>query len=134
MSAPAVELSQTPPAPTTKAVRRDRILVVDDDREMCELLEAGLKQRDYEVTWCLEPEAALQALERDDYSALVVDIQMDGKSGLDLCRSAIAKRPNLPVLVMTGFGTVDDAVGAIRACASASKVPTCQAWSAPATP
>jgi two-component system response regulator HydG len=82
---------------------------------MCELVEAGLRQRGFEVTSCLEPEGALEALERDDYSALLVDIHMDGKSGLDLCRAALSKRPNLPVIVMTGFGTVDHAIGAIRA-------------------
>jgi DNA-binding NtrC family response regulator len=82
---------------------------------MCELVETGLRQRGYDVTSCLEPEGALEALERDDYSALLVDIHMDGKSGLDLCRAALSKRPNLPVIVMTGFGTVDHAIGAIRA-------------------
>jgi len=97
------------------ATRRHRILVADDEREMCEVVEAGLRQRGYDVAWYVTPDEVLQALDREDYSALLVDIHMDGKSGLDLCRSAISKRPDLPVVVMTGFGTVEHAVGAIRA-------------------
>jgi two-component system response regulator HydG len=112
MSATALKL---PHASQPQSGKRSRILVADDDRDMCELVEAGLRQRGYEVTACLDPDGALEALERDDYSALLVDIHMDGKSGLDLCRAALAKRPNLPVIVMTGFGTVDHAIGAIRA-------------------
>ncbi len=91
------------------------ILVVDDDRDLCELAEAGLSARGYRVTWRLSPEEALAELDANDYSVLLVDIHMDGKSGLDLCRAAIAKRPDLPVIVMTGFGTVEHAVGAIHA-------------------
>ncbi len=82
---------------------------------MCQLVEVGLRERGYRVGWRLDPEAALHELEQEDYQALVVDIHMDGKSGLDLCRAALAKRPDLPVIVMTGFGTVEHAVGAIRA-------------------
>jgi two-component system response regulator HydG len=89
-------------------------LVADDDRDMCELAEAALRERGYDVVSRLTPDEALTELDHEDYSALLVDIQMEGKSGLDLCREAIAKRPDLPVIVMTGFGTVDHAIGAIR--------------------
>ncbi len=115
MSATALKLPHAtePPAPT--AAKRHRILVADDERDMCELVEAGLRERGYDVAWHVTPEGVLDALDHDDYSALLVDIHMDGKSGLDLCRTAISKRPDLPVVVMTGFGTVEHAVGAIRA-------------------
>jgi two-component system response regulator HydG len=108
-------MRQATETPIPTAAKRHRILVADDERDMCELVQAGLRQRGYEVTWHTTPEAVLDALDHDDYSALLVDIHMDGKSGLDLCRTAISKRPDLPVVVMTGFGTVEHAVGAIRA-------------------
>ncbi|HVJ20216.1 MAG TPA: sigma-54 dependent transcriptional regulator [Polyangiaceae bacterium] len=88
---------------------------MDDDREMCELAEAGLTQRGYSVTWCLNPDEALALLDREDYWVLLVDIHMDGMSGLDLCRAALGKRPDLVVVVMTGFGSLEHAVGAMRA-------------------
>jgi DNA-binding NtrC family response regulator len=46
---------------------------------------------------------------------MVVDIHMEGRSGLDLCREALLKCPRLAVVVMTGFGTLEHAIGAIRA-------------------
>ncbi len=92
-----------------------RILVADDDRDMCEVVEAGLSQRGYGVSWRLAPNDALALLEREDFSVLLVDIHMEGMSGLDLCRAALAKRPDLVVVVMTGFGTLEHAIGAMRA-------------------
>jgi len=91
------------------------ILVADDDRDMCELAEAGLSQRGYGVSWRLSPDEALAQLDLEDYSVLLVDIHMEGMSGLDLCRAALAKRPDLVVVVMTGFGTLEHAIGAMRA-------------------
>ncbi|HKY40186.1 MAG TPA: sigma-54 dependent transcriptional regulator [Polyangiaceae bacterium] len=108
-------MPQATQTPASAAAKRYRILVADDESEMCELVQAGLRPRGYDVAWHVTPEEVLEALDRDDYSALLVDIHMDGKSGLDLCRTAISKRPDLPVIIMTSFGTVEHAVGAIRA-------------------
>ncbi|HET9953944.1 MAG TPA: sigma-54 dependent transcriptional regulator, partial [Polyangiaceae bacterium] len=91
------------------------VLVVDDDREMCELAEATLGRRGYSVTWRVSPEVALALLDEQDFGVLLVDIHMEGMNGLDLCRAALAKRPDLVVIVMTGFGSIDHAVGAMRA-------------------
>lgn len=116
----AMAVAQETPVPprTDRPVARARepgVLVVDDDREMCELAEAGLSQRGYSVTWRLWPEEALSLLEQEDFAVLLVDIHMEGMSGLDLCRAALAKRPDLVVVVMTGFGSLDHAIGAMRA-------------------
>jgi DNA-binding NtrC family response regulator len=92
-----------------------KILVADDDREMCEVVEAGLTERGYGVSWRLSPDEALAKLDEEDFAVLIVDINMGGTSGLELCRAAIAKRPGLLVVVMTGFGTVEHAIAAIRA-------------------
>jgi len=92
-----------------------KILIADDDRDMCELAEAGLSQRGYSVSWRLSPDEALAHLDAEDFSILLVDIHMEGMSGLDLCRAALAKRPDLVVVVMTGFGTLEHAIGAMRA-------------------
>ncbi len=107
---PSAPADQTP-----RNTTRPAVLVVDDDREMCELAEAGLTQRGYAVTWRLNPDEALALLDRDDFWVLLVDIHMDGMSGLDLCRAALGKRPDLVVVVMTGFGSLEHAVGAMRA-------------------
>ncbi len=94
---------------------KPRVLVVDDDQEMCELTEAGLSQRGYAVSWRQSPRDALSLLDAQEFSVLLADIHMDELDGLSLCRSALAKRPDLVVVMMTGFGSVDHAVGAMRA-------------------
>ena len=91
------------------------VLVVDDDREMCELAEASLAPRGYPVVWRSSSEEALAELETRDLAVLLADIHMDGMSGIELCREALAKRPDLLVIVMTGFGSLEHAVAAMRA-------------------
>lgn len=104
-----IRRERTAPSPGTP------VLVVDDDREMCELAEAELSQRNYSVTWRTSPHEALELLDREDFAVLLADIHMDGMGGLDLCRAALAKRPDIVAVVMTGFGTMDHAIGAMRA-------------------
>src|SRR3954462_2505846 len=101
------DLAELPTASTAP-----RILVADDDDGMCEMAAAGLTQRGYRVTTCSTPDAALAKLDAEDFAVMVAAIHMDGQRGPDLCRAPAAKRPDLPVIVMTGFGTVEHAVGA----------------------
>lgn len=115
MPTPATEMQRPEVSGSRLPAGAPRILVVDDDREMCEMVQVALAQRGYSATWRLTPEDALAELDVAEYSALLVDVHMQGKSGLDLCRQALTKRPEMPVIVMTGFGTMNDAVGAIRA-------------------
>ncbi len=98
-------------------LRMDRasILVVDDALGMCELAEADLTRRGYGVRTYTSADEALIALDSADFSVLLVDIHMEGMSGLEMCRAALAKRPDLIVMVMTGFGSIEHAVGALRA-------------------
>jgi two-component system response regulator HydG len=100
---------------TALAAAAPAILVADDDKEMCELAEASLSRRGYKVTWRLTPEEALAELDREDFSVLLIDIHMQGMNGLELCSQALLKRPDAVVVVMTGFGTLEDAIGAMRA-------------------
>jgi two-component system, NtrC family, response regulator AtoC len=92
-----------------------RVLVADDDRDMCELAVSGLTPLGFDICSCETPEEALAKVDDENFSVMLVDINMEGKSGLELCREVAVKRPELPVIVMTGFGTMEHAVGAIRA-------------------
>ncbi len=107
---PTITLSGVP-----LAAAAPRILVADDDQEMCELAEASLSRRGYKVTWKLTPEEALAEIDREDFAVLLIDIHMQSMNGLELCSQALVKRPDAVVVVMTGFGTMEDAIGAMRA-------------------
>jgi DNA-binding NtrC family response regulator len=94
---------------------KPRILFVDDERDMCEVAEMSLGQRGFDVTAETSPAAALLRLERDDFDAVVTDLMMPGLSGLELCGRAVATRPDIPVIVVTAFGSLETAIAAIRA-------------------
>ncbi len=92
-----------------------RVLVVDDDQGMCELAAEGLGSRGYEVVWRVSADEALELLEREDFDVVLADIHLDGMSGLELCERVLARRPDVCVVVMTAFGSLEGAIGAIRA-------------------
>src|SRR5213596_2291536 len=94
---------------------RGRVLVVDDDVDVCALLEARLAGRGFEVAWTTSATAALDSLATADVDAVLTDIKMARMSGLELCERIVASRPDLPVVVMTAFGTLEAAIAAIRA-------------------
>ncbi len=94
---------------------RGRVLVVDDDHSLCELLAAGLSPRGYNTTWRTSAADAVDLLGTQDFDVLLVDINMPGTSGLELCERIVATRANLPVIVLTAFGSMDTAIAAMRA-------------------
>jgi DNA-binding NtrC family response regulator len=118
---PPVSTEITTPEPSIKLAgppleaAAPKILVADDDQEMCELAEASLNRRGYQVTWKLTPEEALAEIDHEDFAVLLIDIHMQSMNGLELCSQALLKRPDAVVVVMTGFGTMEDAIGAMRA-------------------
>jgi len=92
-----------------------RILIIDDDDSMLDLLRSELEARQYEVVTHTSPETALQQLAAQDFSAVLSDINMRGMSGVDLCREVVTLREDTPVIVMTAFASIDFAVASIRA-------------------
>jgi two-component system response regulator AtoC len=92
-----------------------RILIIDDDRSMCDVLEAELKKRGFDTAATTSPEDALRRLVDDDFSLVLTDINMLGMSGVDLCKQIVESREDLPVVVMTAYGSMESAIAAIRA-------------------
>jgi two-component system response regulator AtoC len=90
------------------------VLLVDDDRDLAESLVASLRTRGFVATWKSTADEALEALEQKDWQVLLTDVNMTGMSGLSLCERAAANRPDLPVVIMTAFGTLEVAIAAIR--------------------
>lgn len=92
-----------------------RIVVVDDDEAMCELLLDTLTSLGYEVSTHTDPNRALAVIESADCDAVITDVQLGTATGLHLCSAVQERCPEVPVIVITAFGSVDTAVGAIRA-------------------
>jgi two-component system response regulator HydG len=92
------------------------VLFVDDDQPLCETLEAALLRRDFSVTWRTSADEALALMhERNDLDVIVTDLHMGVFDGIALCQRIVERRPDIPVVVLTAFGSFDAAVAAIRA-------------------
>ncbi len=92
-----------------------RVLIVDDEPAMCEMLSSGLGSVGYDIVATTSAEEALNLLRAGDFDCLITDVRMGRADGIDLCREAVKARPTLPVIVITAFGTLRTAMEAIRA-------------------
>ncbi|MFO0611895.1 MAG: sigma-54 dependent transcriptional regulator [Polyangiaceae bacterium] len=92
-----------------------RLLVVDDELAVCELLAADLGRHGFEVTTCTSGDAAFALTLDGDFDAVITDLHMRGMSGIDLCERLALNRPDLVVVVITAFGSLETAISAIRA-------------------
>lgn len=92
-----------------------KVLIVDDDTSMCELLAEGLAQQGYDARWKASPHEALLEIEQRNFDVVLTDINMKDMNGLELCQKATEAHPDLPVIVITAFGSMETAVQAIRA-------------------
>ena len=91
-----------------------RLLVVDDETAQVEALCDTLREQGYEVVGHSNGQAGLQALREQPFDLLLSDLMMPGMDGIELMRQALAVEPSLVTIIMTGDGTIDSAVEAMR--------------------
>ena len=92
----------------------ERLLCVDDDEDACELLAASLRQLGYQCESTTSPPEALELVVAKDFHAVISDLSMAEMDGLQLCERILEKRPGIPVIVVTGQGSMEAAIGAMR--------------------
>ena len=90
------------------------ILLVDDDRILQTSIGDFLKHRGYRVRQALDGREALRQIDAHPPKLLISDIQMPGMDGIELLRRVRARLPDLPVILITGHGTLETAVEALR--------------------
>ncbi len=92
-----------------------RVLIVDDDPSILEVLDARLSAAGFMVHEAANGPAALEILQSQKIDILVSDMKMPEMSGLELLAHARASHPRLPVIFLTAYGTIPDAVHAVKA-------------------
>ena len=97
---------------------RGRILVVEDEAYVRDSLAEILRARGFDVDTVASPPAAVASLERAPVDVVLSDLKMPGGGGLELLRAVKGSWPELPVVILTGYGTVASAVECLRAGAS----------------
>jgi two-component system, NtrC family, response regulator PilR len=91
-----------------------KILVVDDDASIRNMLGIVLKKSGYQVTTAENSESALKHLKSETFSLIISDIKMPGISGIDLLKKTKALLPEIPVIMITAFASANDAVEAMK--------------------
>jgi two-component system, NtrC family, response regulator PilR len=99
---------------TAAAVAPGRVLVVDDERSVRELLSIVLRRDGHDVLLAEDGAAAVEVLKRERIDILITDIRMPVMNGVDLLRAAKGIAPELATIVMTAFASTETAVEALR--------------------
>jgi two-component system response regulator PilR (NtrC family) len=90
------------------------VLVVDDDKAMREMLVALLEDAGHEAAAAAHADEAIECLRDRDFDAVVSDIRMPGRSGIEMLGEIREIRPGTPIILMTAFGSIDSAVEAMQ--------------------
>jgi DNA-binding NtrC family response regulator len=104
--------TQRPPSSHT------RILIIDDEAGIRDSLETLLTLEGFEVTLAPDGSAGLDMLTRTPFDLLLLDLALPGETGIDLLPRIRGLAPQLPIIMITAFGTVGNVVDAIQAGAS----------------
>lgn len=96
---------------------KERLLIAEDDADLRDLLQDDLEDAGYETVVAVDGRAALSHIERERecIDLLITDVRMPGLTGKELLTSMREKRPEAPVIVITAFGSVEQAVDMVKA-------------------
>jgi DNA-binding NtrC family response regulator len=95
-------------------LKKVRILIVDDDPDVCEYLQKFLSKDGYDVTTVANPAQVLDELKNKPYQIIILDLKMPGMSGEELLRRIRAIDSDICIIIYTGYPTVDSAVDTMK--------------------
>src|ERR687896_739875 len=91
-----------------------KILVVDDDANLLELMKTRVESAGYEVALAHGADEAKSAAKNVVFDLAVVDMKLEGEDGISLMEELHNTHPEMPVIILTGYGSIDSAVEAIK--------------------
>lgn len=94
------------------------ILIVDDELEFLELMTNRLQKRGFTVVTCSSGESALEAIGKEAFDAMVLDVKMPGMDGIEVLQRVKQGQPDLPVLLLTGHASVEAAMTGVESGAA----------------
>jgi len=93
----------------------DRILLVEDKESLRSVLRKTLEAEGFGVDEAPDGRSALEKIRRDRFAMVLTDLRLPAASGHEVLKAAVAADPEMPVILMTAYGTIRDAVGAMKA-------------------
>lgn len=91
-----------------------KILIIDDEKNLLEVMKIGLKEEGYSVKGFTDPVKALKEFDRQNYSGVITDIRMPEMSGIEVLNKCKDKDPRTVVLLITAYSSVESAIEAIQ--------------------
>ncbi len=91
-----------------------KLLVVDDEKNILKGVSMTLKENGYEVETALSAEEAIEKFNQNSFNLIITDLKLPGKTGLALLEYVSSKEPYMPVIMITAFGTIENAVEAMK--------------------
>src|SRR5689334_9823581 len=95
-------------------MRHPAVLVVDDEKNIRQTLRVCLESLDAEVSEASSAPAALEAMARTIFDVVFLDLRIGSHNGLELIPQLLAENPNVAIIIVTAYATVETAVEAIR--------------------
>ncbi len=99
---------------TKPSLKNYRILLIDDDRSLCEVMEFNLNEQGYQVDTAATGEQGLAHFKRRDYQLVITDMKMPGIDGLQVLKELRQLQPQVMVIMITAFASVEMAVEAMK--------------------
>ncbi|MFO7981740.1 MAG: sigma-54 dependent transcriptional regulator [Candidatus Aminicenantes bacterium] len=93
----------------------DKILIIDDEQSILELLNMVFKKQGYAVETAFSADKAFKLIDEDDIDLVLTDVKLPQKSGMDILRYIRKNKPEIPVIMITAYGTIKQAVEAFKA-------------------
>ena len=92
----------------------EKVLLVDDEKDFLETLAERMRNRGMAVDTCSSAMDALKRIDTESYAAIILDLKMPGMDGLEALKLVKERRPELQVILLTGFGTLEKGIEAMK--------------------
>ena len=90
------------------------ILLIDDEKVLLEAVGDDLKESGYEVTTAISGEEGLRSFEMIQHDLVIIDLKMENMDGLEVSRKIKERNPETPIMILTGYGSMETAIEALR--------------------
>jgi|TARA_Y100001968_G_scaffold34881_1_gene26763 DNA-binding response OmpR family regulator len=87
-----------------------KILLVEDEAEIGDLIKTGLEKEEFSVDYCKDGDSGMEHAMSNSYDAIVLDVMLPGKSGLEILKMVRAGQNNVPIIIITARGETEDRI------------------------
>ena len=96
------------------SINKHKILIVDDKEKLCKLMATNYQQQGYETDYAINASEAINKFKNNIFHLVMLDLKLGAENGIEVLKDILQINPNIPVIIITGYGTVATAVEAMK--------------------